>query len=155
MPRARGYGGSRTVGAVHDSTLGGVMAIATGERRQQRVPGGRQKRIVVRVDPDTWLHLKVRAIMARRSLPAYLVEVGQRPLITGTAGMSLAGQRAMAEQLDTVLTRLGRSGTLLNQIAARLHSTGELHAGLDGVLDYHRRTVDQLARLLHQLDSRR
>jgi len=77
--------------------------------------------------------------------------VGRRPLITGTAGMSLAGQRAMAEQLDTVLTRLGRSGTLLNQIAARLHTTGQLHGGLDGVLDYHRRTVDQLARLLDQL----
>ena len=67
--------------------------------------------------------------------------------------MSLAGQRAMAEQLDTVLTRLGRSGTLLNQIAARLHATGELHGGLDGVLDYHRRTVDQLARLVEQLDG--
>jgi hypothetical protein len=119
------------------------------------MPGGRQKRIVVRVDPETWLQLKAVAVAARRSLPAYLVEVGRRPLIAGMAGMSLAGQRAMAEQLDTVLTRLNRSGTLLNQIAARLHATGQLHAGLNGVLDYHRRTVAQLDGLLEQLDGRR
>jgi hypothetical protein len=88
-------------------------------------------------------------------LPAYLVEVGRRPLIAGAGEMSLAGQRAMAEQLDTVLTRLSRSGTLLNQIAARLHATGHLHTGLDGVLDYHRRTVVQLVGLLERLDGSR
>jgi hypothetical protein len=131
------------------------MAGVPAERRQRRMPGGRQKRIVVRVDPETWLQLKAVAVAARRSLPAYLVEVGRRPLIAGMAGMSLAGQRAMAEQLDTVLTRLNRSGTLLNQIAARLHATGQLHAGLNGVLDYHRRTVAQLDGLLEQLDGRR
>jgi len=131
------------------------MAGVPGERRQRRIPGGRRKRIVVRVDPQTWFQLKAGAVAARRSLPAYLVEVGRRPLISGTGGMSLAGQRAMAEQLDTVLTRLGRSGTLLNQIAARLHATGQLHAGLDGVLDYHRRTVAQLVGLLERLDGSR
>jgi hypothetical protein len=97
----------------------------------------------------------VRAISARRSLPAYLVEVGLRPLIAGTSGMSLAGQRAMADQLDTVLTRMGQSGNLLNQIAAKLHASGQLHGGLTGVLDYHRRTLDQLANLVRQLDGPR
>ena len=130
------------------------MATVPGQRRQRRLPGGRQQRIVVRVDPQTWLHLKVGAVAARRSVPAYLVEVGRRPLIAGTGGMSLAGQRTMAEQLDNVLTRLSRSGTLLNQITAKLHATGHLHGGLDGVLDYHRRTVEQLAGLLAQLDGR-
>lgn len=84
----------------------------TGERRQRRIPGGRTERIVVRVDPDTWSHLKCQAATAGRSLPAYLVEAGLRPLLAGTSGMSLAGQRAMAEQLDTVLTRLRQSGNL-------------------------------------------
>ena len=119
------------------------------------MPGGRAERIVVRVDQDTWSHLKLRAISARRSLPAYLVEAGLRPLIAGTSGMSLAGQRAMAEQLDTVLTRLRQSGNLLNQIAATLHSTGQLHGGVHAVLDYHRQTLDQLAVLVRQLDGQR
>ena len=86
----------------------------TGERRQRRMPGGRTERIVVRVDPYTWSRLKLRAVTAGRSLPAYLVEAGLRPLIAGSSGMSLAGQRAMAEQLDTVLTRLRQSGNPLN-----------------------------------------
>lgn len=132
-----------------------MSTMPSGERRQRRIPGGRDKRIVVRVDPDTWYKLKLRAIAACRSLPAYLVEVGLRPLIAGTSGMSLAGQRAMAEQLDTVLTRLRQSGTLLNQIAAKLHATGQLDGGLHAVLDHHRRTVNQLAALLHQLDGPR
>ena len=128
---------------------GSVMDTSpTGERRQRRMPGGRTERIVVRVDPDTLSHLKLRAISARRSLPAYLVDAGLRPLIAGTSGMSLAGQRAMAEQLDTVLTRLRQSGNLLNQIAAKLHSTGQLHGGVHAVLDYHRQTLDQLAALV-------
>ena len=133
---------------------GSVMTnLPSGERRQRRIPGGRSQRIVVRVDPDTWLRLKTRAVSTHRSLPAYLVEAGLRPLIAGTSGMSLAGQRAMAEQLDTVQTRLRQSGNLLNQIAAKLHTTGQLHHGLHGVLDYHRRTFDQLATLVRQLDG--
>jgi hypothetical protein len=133
---------------------GSVMTtMPSGERRQRRVPGGRTERIVVRVDPDTWLRLKMRAVSVRRSLPAYLVESGLRPLIAGTSGMSLAGQRVMAEQLDTVQTRLRQSSNLLNQIAAKLHTTGQLHPGLHGVLDYHRRTLDQLAALVRQLDG--
>ncbi|MFL6140677.1 MAG: hypothetical protein ACJ72N_02255 [Labedaea sp.] len=108
---------------------------------------------MVRVDPDTWVRLKARAVSARRSLPAYLVESGLRPLIGGTLGMSLAGKRAMAEQLDTVQTRLRQSGDVLNQIAAKLHSTGQLHHGLHGVLDYHRRALDQLAALVRELDG--
>ena len=134
---------------------GSVMGKAPAERRQRRIPGGRQKRIVIRVDADTWFELKVRAVAARRSLPAYLVEVGRRPLIAGQARMSLAGQRAMAELLDTVLTRLRQSGKLLNQYTAKLNSTGPIHGGLDALLAYHRQTVDQLAALLDQLDDPR
>jgi hypothetical protein len=134
---------------------GSVMEKAPAERRQRRLPGGRQKRIVVRVDSDTWFELKLRAVAARRSLPAYLVEVGRRPLIAGQTRMSLAGQRAMAELLDTVLTRLRQSGTLLNQYTAKLHATGEIHGGLDALLAYHRQTVDRLAALLDQLDDPR
>jgi hypothetical protein len=134
---------------------GSVMEKAPAERRQRRIPGGRQKRIVIRVDADTWFELKVRAVAARRSLPAYLVEVGRRPLIAGQARMSLAGQRAMVELLDTVLTRLRQSGTLLNQYTAKLHTTGQIHGGLDALLAYHRQTVDRLAALLDQLDDPR
>ena len=100
-------------------------------------------------------HAHARAVAARRSLPAYLVEVGRRPLIAGQARMSLAGQRAMTELLDTVLTRLRQSGTLLNQYAAKLHATGQIHGGLDALLAYHRQTVDRLAALLDQLDDPR
>lgn len=128
------------------------MDKAPAERRQRRLRGGRQKRIVVRVDSDSWFELKLRAVGARRSLPAYLVEVGCRPLIAGQARMSLAGQRAMAELLETVLTRLRQSGTLLNQYTAKLHATGEIHSGLEALLAYHRQTVDRLAALLDQFD---
>jgi hypothetical protein len=63
--------------------------------------------------------------------------------------MYLAGHRAMAEQLDTVLTRLHQPGNLLNQIAAKMHG------GLDSLLGHQRRTVDILAELVDRFDPPR
>jgi len=70
-------------------------------------------------------------------------------------GCRWPGSGRWPEQLDTVQTRRRQSGNLLNQIAARLHSTGQPNGSVHAVLDYHRQTLDQLAALVRQLDGQR
>lgn len=116
-------------------------------RRQRRHPQGR-RHTTVRLSDEEERALRALAETAGVSLPRYLVECGLRGSSTGRA-VSLREQRQLAEQLGTALVRLRRIGAVLNQLAARLNSTGEHGAGeLAAALAYHRETVAQLRSVL-------
>ncbi|GAA1982927.1 hypothetical protein GCM10009754_69940 [Amycolatopsis minnesotensis] len=107
----------------------------------------------MRVDDTTYTELRTRAAQRGRSVPAFLLEQARPAKPGGTGGWSLGAQRAVAEALDTIGTRLVRSGTLLNQYTARLHTYGRRDDGLDGLLRYHRETLARLTEVLAALDG--
>lgn len=119
------------------------------QRRQRRVEGGAQQRINVRATEDIYAALVVRAAVAGLSLPRYLVESG---LSEDSGGWSLRQQRWWAQRLDVVDVRLVRIGVNLNQIAARLHATGELDPGLEGAVGYLEETLRRHRLVLDALD---
>lgn len=118
-------------------------------RRQRRQPGGSPQRINIRTTTLVYAVLHARAAVAGLSLPRYLVESGLRE---ASGSWSLRQQRWWAERLDVVEVRLIRIGTNLNQIAARLHATGEPDAGTAAALDYLTATLARHREILDALD---
>lgn len=72
----------------------------------------------------------LRAAAARLSVPSYLALTGLRP-----EGAGAADARSALTGLDGVRRVLAGVASNLNQLTAKLHSTGELDAALPAVLD--------------------
>ena len=79
---------------------------------------------------DEYAAIAVRAVVAGLSVPSYLALTGLRP-----EGAGAADVRSALTGLDGVRRVLAGVASNLNQLTAKLHSTGELDAVSPAVLD--------------------
>lgn len=134
-------------------------------RRQQRVAGGRQRPVHVRVSDEEYVQLSARAAVAGLSLPAWLVAAGMADRGVRTVGgqgeqggrslgggsMSALERRAWAAEFVAV-RRLARGvATNVNQLAVGFNATGVMAPELRVVLDAARRVMDRMDELSARL----
>lgn len=103
--------------------------MAITRARRTRVAGGPQVRVNVKLTEEEYESVSVRAIAAGSTVPSYLALSGLRPegVAAGDAKAALINARGARRVLAGVATNL-------NQLTAKLHSTGELDAALPAVL---------------------
>lgn len=91
--------------------------------------GGRPIRVNVKLTEAEYQSVSARAIAAGLTVPSYLALVGLRPegVAAGEAKAALINARASRRVLSGVANNL-------NQLTAKLHSTGEVDAALPAVL---------------------
>ncbi len=97
--------------------------------RRTRVPGGRQVRVNVKLTEAEYQSVSARAIGAGLTVPSYLALSGLRPegVAAGDAKAALINARGARRVLAGVANNL-------NQLTAKLHSTGEVDAALPAVM---------------------
>lgn len=105
------------------------MAGGAGVRRR-RVPGGRPIAVQVKFTADEYAAVVLRAAAAQLSVPSYLALTALRP-----EGAGAADARSALTGLDGVRRVLAGVASNLNQLTAKLHSTGEVDVALPAVLD--------------------
>ena len=91
--------------------------------------GGRPIRVNVKLTEAEYQSVSARAIAAGLTVPSYLALVGLRPegVAAGEAKAALINARAARRVLSGVANNL-------NQLTAKLHSTGETDAALPAVV---------------------
>jgi hypothetical protein len=103
--------------------------VAATRARRSRVAGGRQIRVHVKLTEAEYQSVSARAIAAGLTVPSYLALVGLRPegVAAGETKAALINARAARRVLSGVANNL-------NQLTAKLHSTGETDAALPAVI---------------------
>lgn len=98
--------------------------------RRRRVAGGRPVKVEVKLTEAEFEAVSLRAAAARLTVPSFLAVTALRP-----AGVGEGDARSAVTNLVAVRRILDGVATNLNQIAARLNSTGQVDGALPVVLD--------------------
>jgi hypothetical protein len=113
--------------------------MAVRRARRTRVSGGRQVQVNVKLTEAEYQAVAARAIASGLTVPSYLALAGLRPdgVATGEAKAALIDARAARRVLAGVANNL-------NQLTAKLHSTGEVDAALPAVVAAAERVMDRV-----------
>lgn len=109
--------------------------------RRRRVPGGRRVLVQVKFTEDEYVAVALRASAARLTVPSYLAITGLRP-----SGVASADAKSAVTNLSGTRRVLAGVANNLNQLTAKLHSTGELDDSLPVV-------VEAVERLTRRVDA--
>jgi len=115
-------------------------------RRRANVDGGRTKPVKLKVSPDEYLALTLRADVLGWTVQRLMVESA-----LADRGESATDRRELLTTLFTVARYLGAVSNNVNQIARAVNATSDVHEDLAATLAAVRRTTDRVDDALLQL----
>ena len=106
------------------------MAGRSRSARRPRVAGGRQVQVQVTFTVEEFQAVAARAAASGLTVPSYLAVSGMRP-----EGVDAADAKSAVTNLAGTRRVLAGVANNLNQLTAKLHSTGELDESLPAVIE--------------------